>query len=84
MTAFRTPEEVAAFKAANRAAASSVHTVKPAAKVARPSFHDELTEMIAEVDNMIRAAKRQGHWHVMDTLLSRSTELRKMAAARCF
>jgi hypothetical protein len=82
MATVRTAEEIAAFKAANRAAAPSQHVIKATKKSTPPSFRQELTEMIAEVDDMIRAAKRQGHFHVMETLLSRSAALRKMAAAR--
>jgi hypothetical protein len=68
----RTPAELAAFKAANLAQRPAVVVIKPAAKPARRSQRQEFTELLAETKDMIRAAKRQGHWQLIPALLQRA------------
>ena len=78
----RTPEEIAAFKAANLAANARnkktivIRTEKPAA---RKSQRQQFAEGVRETEDMIRAAKRQGHLHVIPALLARHNTLTALA-----
>jgi hypothetical protein len=67
-----TPAEAAAFKAQNRAQRPGTVVIKPAAKPARKTQRQEFTELLAETRDMIRAAKRQGHFHILPALLQRA------------
>jgi hypothetical protein len=66
----RTPEELAAFKAANLAAAPLRHNAQ-AAKVVKPSHRQEWQEFHQETLGMIEAAKRQGHFNLLPQLMQR-------------
>ena len=80
----RTPEELAAFKAANNAAADRdrktivIERRKPARKSQRQQFEADLRE----TEDMIRAAKRQGHWQLLPALLQRHSTLFTLANHR--
>jgi hypothetical protein len=85
MTRFNTkmtPAEAAAFKAKNRAQRPEVVVIKPAAKPARKSQRQEFTELLAETRDMIRAAKRQGHFHVLPALLQRAATFQAVLDSR--
>jgi hypothetical protein len=67
-----TPAEVAAFKAKNRAQRPGVVVITPAPKPARKSQRQEFVELLAETRDMIHAAKREGHFHILPALLQRA------------
>lgn len=67
----RTAAETAAFKTQNLAQRPIVHTVTRAAKPARKSQRQEWQEFRAETLDMINAAKRQGHFHILPQLMQR-------------
>jgi len=76
----RTPEELAAFKAANLANSKcKAPAVWPDTKPARKTQREEFTELLRETEDMIRAAKRQGHWHLLPALLQRHTTFFQLA-----
>lgn len=78
--------EIAAFKAHNLA--QPVETIiitadrKPARKPARKSQHQEWQEFRAETLDMINAAKRQGHFHILPQLMQRLNTANEMLANR--
>jgi hypothetical protein len=68
----RTPAEIAAFKAQNRAQRPATVVITPTRKPARKSQRQEFAELLAETKDMIHAAKRQGHWQLLPALLQRA------------
>ena len=66
----RTPAQVAAFKAANLAAAPIRHNAQ-AVKTVKPSHRQEWQEFHQETLGMIKAAKRQGHFNLLPQLMQR-------------
>lgn len=66
-----TPAEKAAFKAANLAAETKVVTLWAEHKPAKLSHRQQWVEAIKETDDMIRAAKREGHVHLLPQLWQR-------------
>jgi len=74
----RTAAEIAAFKAQNLAQRAATVVIKPAAKPARKSQRQEFTELLAETHDMIRAAKREGHWQLLPALVQRATTFQAM------
>lgn len=80
----RTPEELAAFKAANLAACKTTKTVQlwPVAKPARKTQRQQFEADLRETEDMIRAAKRQGHWQLLPALLQRHSTLFTLANHR--
>ena len=66
----RTPAQVAAFKAANLAAAPIRHDVQ-STKAVKPSHRQEWQEFRQETLGMIEAAKRQGHFNLLPQLMQR-------------
>lgn len=75
----RTPEELAAFKAANRANSKCKGSLWPVSKPVRKTQRQQFTEDLRETEEMIRAAKRQGHWQLLPALLQRHTTLFQLA-----
>ena len=67
----RTPEQVAAFKAANLAAKAEVVTLWAEAKPAKPSHRQQWQEFRNETLGMIEAAKRERHFHLLPQLMQR-------------
>jgi hypothetical protein len=78
----RTAAEIAAFKAQNLAQRAATIVIKPAAKPARKSQHQEWKEFRAETLNMIEAAKRERHFHILPQLMQRLTTADTMLANR--
>ena len=79
----RTPEELAAFKAANLANSKCKGpAIWPAAKPARKSQRQQLEADLRETEDMICAAKRQGHWQLLPALLQRHSTLFTLANHR--
>ncbi len=79
----RTPEELAAFKAANLANSKCKGpALWPVPKPVRKTQRQQLTEDLRETEDMIRAAKRQGHWQLLPALLQRHTTLFTLANHR--
>jgi len=66
----RTPAQLAAFKAANLAAAPLLHNAQ-AAKTVKPSHRQGWQEFRQETLGMIEAAKRQGHFNLLPQLMQR-------------
>ena len=81
VTANMTAAELAAWKANNRRPAGVV-VINPAAKPARKSQRQEWQEFRTETLNMIEAAKRQGHFHILPQLMQRLTTADTMLANR--
>jgi hypothetical protein len=81
ITANMTATELAAWKANNRRSAGVV-VITPAAKPARKSQRQEWQEFRTETLNMIEAAKRQGHFHILPQLMQRLTTADTMLANR--
>ena len=80
----RTPEQIAAFKAANLAQTCKTITIAPITKSARKSQRQEWLELRDETRDMITAAKRQGHWQLIPALVQRLTTFDNLLQARCF
>lgn len=78
----RTASEIASFKAQNLAQRPAVHIVTAAPKAARKSQRQEWQEFRAETLDMINAAKRQGHFHLLPQLLQRLSTANEMIANR--
>jgi hypothetical protein len=78
----RTAAEIAAFKAANLAQRAETIVITPAAKPARKSLRQEWQEFRAETLNMIEAAKRERHFHILPQLMQRLTAADTMLANR--
>jgi hypothetical protein len=74
----RTPAEIAAFKAKNRAQRPGTVVITPARKPARKTQRQEFTELLAETRDMISCAKRQGHFHILPALLQRAATFQAM------
>ena len=85
-TMTRTPEQIAAFKAANlsQAALTTPHFVGPVKPPARKTQRQEWQELLNETRGMIHAAKRQGHLHLMPALAQRLATFESLLQARCF
>ena len=81
ITANMTAAELAAWKANNRRS-TGVVVITPAAKPARKSQRQEWQEFRTETLNMIEAAKRQGHFHILPQLMQRLTTADTMLANR--
>ena len=78
----RTAAETATFKAQNLAQRPAVHLITRAAKPVRKSQHQEWQEFRAETLNMIEAAKRERHFHILPQLMQRLTTADTMLANR--
>jgi len=78
----RTAAEIAAFKAANLAQRAETIVITPAAKPARKSQRQEWQEFRAETLDMIEAAKRERHFHILPQLMQRLTTADTMLANR--
>ena len=78
----RTASEIASFKAQNLAQRPAVHIVTATPKAARKSQRQEWQEFRAETLDMINAAKRQGHFHLLPQLLQRLSTANEMIANR--
>jgi hypothetical protein len=79
----RTAAEIAAFKAANRAAnAKPQVVVLSSTKPARKSQRQGWQEFRNETLGMIEAAKREGHFHILPQLMQRLTTANEMLANR--
>lgn len=75
---FRTAEEIAAFKAANLEANRKncqVVVIEPVAPAPRKTQRQQFAEDLAECEDMIRAAKRQGLLQALPALLARHNQL---------
>ena len=81
ITANMTAAELAAWKANNRRSAGVV-VITPAAKPARKSQRQEWQEFRAETLDMIEAAKRERHFHILPQLMQRLTTADTMLANR--
>jgi hypothetical protein len=85
MTRFNTKmtsAEAAAFKAKNLAQRPTVVVITPTRKPARKSQRQEFTELLAETRDMIRAAKREGHFHILPALLQRAATFQAVLGNR--
>jgi hypothetical protein len=80
----RTPEQIAAFKAANLAQPCKPVTIAPNKKSARKSQRQEWQELQNETRDMITAAKRQGHLQLLPALVQRLTTFDNLLQAHCF
>lgn len=78
----RTAAEIAAFKAANLAQRAETIVIAPAAKPARKSQRQEWQEFRAETLDMIEAAKRERHFHILPQLIQRLNTADTMLANR--
>lgn len=78
----RTAAEIAAFKAQNLAQRPTVHEITRAAKPARKSQRQEWQEFRAETLDMIQAAKREHHFHILPQLMQRLATADTMLANR--
>jgi hypothetical protein len=67
----RTASEIANFKAQNLAQRPCVHIVTATPKAARKSQRQEWQEFRAETLDMINAAKRENHFHILPQLIQR-------------
>ena len=74
--------EITAFKAQNLAQSTKVVVLEPAAKPARKSQRQEWQEFRTETLNMIEAAKRERHFHILPQLMQRLTTADTMLANR--
>ena len=74
----RTAAETAAFKAANLAQAPKVVTLQPAAQTAKLSHRQQWQEFHAETLDMIEAAKRERHFHILPQLIQRLNTANEM------
>jgi hypothetical protein len=78
----RTAAEITAFKAQNLAQSTKVVVLEPAAKPARKSQRQEWQEFRTETLNMIEAAERERHFHILPQLMQRLTTADTMLANR--
>ena len=78
----RTAAETATFKAQNLAQRPTLHSITRAVKPVRKSQHQEWQEFRAETLNMIEAAKRERHFHILPQLMQRLTTADTMLANR--
>ena len=74
--------EIAAFKAHNLAQPVETIIITADRKPTRKSQRQEWQEFRAETLDMINAAKRQGHFHLLPQLLQRLSTANEMAANR--
>jgi len=74
--------EIAAFKAHNLAQPVETIIITADRKPARKSQHQEWQEFRAETLDMINAAKRQGHFHILPQLMQRLNTANEMIANR--
>jgi hypothetical protein len=74
--------EIAAFKAHNLAQPVETIIITAAPKAARKSQRQEWQEFRAETLDMINAAKRQGHFHILPQLMQRLNTANEMLANR--
>jgi hypothetical protein len=74
--------EIAAFKAHNLAQPVETIIITAARKPARKSQRQEWQEFRAETLDMINAAKRQGHFHILPQLMQRLNTANEMLANR--
>lgn len=79
ITANMTAAELAAWKANNRRSAGVV-VINPIIKPARKSQRQEWQEFRAETLNMIEAAKRERHFHILPQLMQRLNTANTMIA----
>jgi hypothetical protein len=76
----RTAAEIAAFKAQNLAQPVQTVVIAAAAKSARKSQRQEWQEFRAETLGMIKAAKRERHFHILPQLFQRLNTANEMLA----
>ena len=74
--------EIAAFKAHNLAQPVETIIITSDRKPARKSQRQEWQEFRAETLDMINAAKRQGHFHILPQLMQRLNTANEMLANR--
>ena len=74
--------EIAAFKAHNLAQPVETIIITADRKPARKSQRQEWQEFRAETLDMINAAKRQGHFHILPQLMQRLNTANEMLANR--
>ena len=74
----RTAAEIAAFKAQNLAQTAKIVILEPVTKPARKSQRQEWQEFRTETLNMIEAAKRERHFHILPQLLQRLNTANEM------
>ena len=74
--------EIAAFKAHNLAQPVETIIITADRNPARKSQHQEWQEFRAETLDMINAAKRQGHFHILPQLMQRLNTANEMLANR--
>ena len=79
----RTASEIANFKAQNLAQRPGVHIVTATPKAARNSQRQEWQNFRAETLDMINAAKRERHFHILPQLFQRLSTANEMLANAC-
>jgi len=77
----RTASEIANFKAQNLAQRPGVHIVTATPKAARNSQRQEWQNFRAETLDMINAAKRERHFHILPQLIQRLNTADTMLAS---
>ena len=78
VTANMTAAELAAWKANNRKQTGASVIITAAAKPARKSQRQEWQEFHAETIDMIEAAKRERHFHILPQLIQRLNTANEM------
>jgi hypothetical protein len=78
----RTAAEIAAFKAQNLAQTAKIVILEPVTKPARKSQRQEWQEFRNETLDMIEAAKRERHFHILPQLFQRLTTANEMLTNR--
>jgi len=78
VTANMTAAELAAWKANNRKQTGAPVIIAAAAKPARKSQRQEWQEFHAETLDMIEAAKRERHFHILPQLIQRLNTANEM------
>jgi hypothetical protein len=76
----RTAAEIAAFKAQNLAQPVETVVITASIKPARKSQRQEWQEFRAETLDMINAAKRERHFHILPQLMQRLNTANEMIA----
>lgn len=69
-----------AWKQHNRNQVPGVVMALPEKKPAKKTKREEFQEFLAETEDMIRAAKRQGHWQLLPALLQRHETFARLVA----
>jgi hypothetical protein len=82
ITANMAAAELAAWKASNLAQPAKVVILEPIAKPARKSQRQEWQEFRNEALDMIEAAKRERHFHILPQLLQRLNTANEMLTNR--